>query len=346
MQATASPVKKRKSPSIDTDVFGDSTNQREVGSPHLKRKKGDGSVDVNEDKNVIGPVLYSPGELLPPLQHYFGSLLEVRVPGEHLSLSNPQVVSRQLWGSQGEYTSDSDVVAILYHSGIQMAANPAYLKVYLAISTGKGEYLASNSNGIQSRAWSQHAVTLSVDHVSPFFRTPETEDQVATSFPMMDLSSIILPNTTMKFNLSNDLSLQYDLTLLCDRGTEREKWTSYKLKSFILFLETATDRYELCKDGVKKKNDKTYDTYRWSQVKQPLFLSQSKFGRFSKIADTTFITPESTSISLPLPQDHLTVLHTNLDWSDFLWGSDSLQLKGQHYSLETLFWLPRMGSSR
>src|SRR5690349_17387695 len=70
----------------------------------------------------------------------------------------------------------------------------------------------------------------------------------------MDLSSIVLPNTTMKFNLSNEVryhvysipllnsSFQYDLALICDRGTHKEKWTSYKLKSFVLFLETATER--------------------------------------------------------------------------------------------------------
>lgn len=36
-------------------------------------------------------MLYSPGELLPKLDSYIGSVIEVRVPVEHLSLRNPQV---------------------------------------------------------------------------------------------------------------------------------------------------------------------------------------------------------------------------------------------------------------
>lgn len=95
---------------------------------------------------------------------------------------------------------------------------------------------------------------------------------------------------------------------------------------------------------MKKVNDKTYDTYRWSKVKQPLFLSQTKFGKFEKIADTTFLTPEPNSIPLPLPESHISILNAGLDWSDFLWGSESLHIKGQEYPLETLFWLPRTAS--
>lgn len=61
----------------------------------------------------------------------------------------------------------------------------------------------------------------------------------------------------------------YELALVCDRGAEPEKWTSYKLKHAVLYLETLTERYELSCEERPAGSTGTFDTYRWAKVLKP-----------------------------------------------------------------------------
>lgn len=78
------------------------------------------------------------------------------------------------------------------------------------------------------------------------------------------------PNSLITFTLCNDPCFVYDLALLCDRGVEPERWTSYRFKFAVLYLESLTERYELACEGSADGSD--YDTYRLIRVSEPVLL--------------------------------------------------------------------------
>jgi hypothetical protein len=96
------------------------------------------------------------------------------------------VITRQIWG-HGEYTADSDIVAILQHSGsfLLPPAPPSdyvALRVYLRVGPTKTEFVASLSGGIQSRRWPQPGISISIDRAEPILGS---EKQLPFSFPLV-----------------------------------------------------------------------------------------------------------------------------------------------------------------
>lgn len=88
--------------------------------------------------------MYEPGEQLPDVIAHIGALLEVHVLADHLTLTNPQVKANRLWGHL-KYTADSDVVAMLHHSGKfelkeQPPADIFGVRVFFRIGEGLPEY--------------------------------------------------------------------------------------------------------------------------------------------------------------------------------------------------------------
>lgn len=72
--------------------------------------------------------------------------------------NNSQVRSRQLWGVD-VYTQDSDVVAVLLHTGYfspTLASAPSSIQEFRAIikvQPGLPNYPSRSQNGLRSRAW-------------------------------------------------------------------------------------------------------------------------------------------------------------------------------------------------
>ncbi|KAF9936366.1 hypothetical protein BGZ67_002427 [Mortierella alpina] len=64
----------------------------------------------------LGYHRYDPGVLIPAVQGKENSLLEVRVASSYLTYDNYKVKKREVWGTD-IYTDDSDIVAMLVHSG-------------------------------------------------------------------------------------------------------------------------------------------------------------------------------------------------------------------------------------
>ncbi|KAF9570218.1 hypothetical protein EC968_002097 [Mortierella alpina] len=64
----------------------------------------------------LGYHRYDPGVLMPAVQGKENSLLEVRVASSYLTYDNYKVKKREVWGTD-VYTDDSDIVAMLIHSG-------------------------------------------------------------------------------------------------------------------------------------------------------------------------------------------------------------------------------------
>lgn len=73
-------------------------------------------------RNELDPVLYthdlpSHRPLLPRLEGNENSLVQIRIPSRYLnSARNQNVAKRKIWGTD-IYTDDSDIVAVLYHTG-------------------------------------------------------------------------------------------------------------------------------------------------------------------------------------------------------------------------------------
>jgi hypothetical protein len=139
----------------------------------------------------------------------------------------------------------------------------------------------------------------------------------------------LFPSTVLVYNLSNEPAFVYELALICDRGAEPEKWTSYKLKHAVLYFESLTERYELsCEEKNSNNNNgaNSFDTYRWARVLKPY--------------DTDRAALEKTSVPLEAPR-LAEVLHATLDWNEFLWDNSGVIVAGKLYKLVRMFWFPR-----
>ncbi|CAO3703977.1 unnamed protein product [Rhizopus stolonifer] len=68
------------------------------------------------EEKSLGYHLYSPQQLLPNLENCLNGVMEIRIPAKYLSFENIQVKKRAIWGTD-IYTDDSDIVAMIIHSG-------------------------------------------------------------------------------------------------------------------------------------------------------------------------------------------------------------------------------------
>ncbi|KAL4209184.1 hypothetical protein CU097_013754 [Rhizopus azygosporus] len=68
------------------------------------------------EEKLLGCQVYSPHRLLPNLENCLNGIMEVRVPARYLTFENVQVKKRAIWGTD-IYTDDSDIVAMVIHSG-------------------------------------------------------------------------------------------------------------------------------------------------------------------------------------------------------------------------------------
>lgn len=145
----------------------------------------------------------------------------------------------------------------------------------------------------------------------------------------------VLPDTILQFNLSNELSFQYNLNLICDRGIEPAQWTSHRLHNAVLMLETGQMRYELSwesstansasSSSTSNSKGQQYDTYRFALVSNPTPKSRSWH----------------SSHTVPLAPEHAKPLQTNLDWSQIVWGPANVTILGTVYPLKRIFWIAR-----
>ncbi|KAJ3357471.1 hypothetical protein GGF32_001080 [Allomyces javanicus] len=132
----------------------------------------------------LGAHLYAPSTLLPPLDRHINATFTVRVARAFLAYENPRVRKRALWGT-GIYTDDSDLVAMLLHSGALVLPDPttahlptpapatADLDVTLRVYPRLAHYPGSLHHGVHSRAWRHHdGVSLAIEAVTPVPRQP------------------------------------------------------------------------------------------------------------------------------------------------------------------------------
>ena len=107
--------------------------------------------DAGADEEQL--TVYSPCVVPPLLDSKLNALVEILLPAKHLTSDAKQVRLRQLWGTD-VYTDDSDLVAVLVHTGhvkLKAAAPKTPLLVSLRICPAQASYAGSDRNGLRSR---------------------------------------------------------------------------------------------------------------------------------------------------------------------------------------------------
>lgn len=105
----------------------------------------------------VASIIYVPSGTMPKLSKYLGKLVDIRIASKFISLNNYHVQNRTLWGTD-IYTDDSDVVAILKHSGrFLFRSTPPVgmvgVSVIFRVLPARSDYEKSCRNSLTSRSW-------------------------------------------------------------------------------------------------------------------------------------------------------------------------------------------------
>eukprot|EP00246_Nothoceros_aenigmaticus_P003464 TRINITY_DN14626_c0_g1_i1.p1 TRINITY_DN14626_c0_g1~~TRINITY_DN14626_c0_g1_i1.p1 ORF type:complete len:765 (+),score=161.52 TRINITY_DN14626_c0_g1_i1:436-2730(+) len=203
-----------------------------------------------------------------------GPTVDILIPAELVTTTNKQVRGSQLWGTD-TYTDDSDIVAVLMHTGfytpssITPPACVSELRATIRVLPPQTCYISTLRNSLRSRAWgAANMCSYSVEkcrivkfggvHIdlepslgfspaaAPTLSIPATERTVTTRAA----SSRYMQEVTIQYNLCNEPWLKYNMNYVADKGLKKSQYTSARLKrGDVLYVETHFNRYELSYEG-------------------------------------------------------------------------------------------------
>jgi len=260
-----------------------------------------------------------------PVHDRINALVEVLLPAKWLTSEGKPVKSKSLWGTD-MYTDDSDLVAVLVHTGhvkLKPVAPKCPLLVSLRACPAQSRYTGSERNGIRSRSWSK-------GHGGASFKVERCLQHTAGAMPPPTLSGLrpdqsrqmpaslnpqspgpgqsfaVPPSACLiLFNLSQEPCYKYSLALIADQSTQSDRWTSCRLRRETLYLEGVSRRYELrCTKSDKAGKASAYDTYSFSQVLKAHAMDRRAMDK----------------AGVPLPEENLKPLHDGIDWEEVVWG--------------------------
>jgi len=294
--------------------------------------------------------MYQPCAALPALASKVNSLVEVLLPAKFLTSDLKSVKLCRLWGTD-VYTDDSDLVAVLVHTGhvkLKQAAPKLPLLVSLRVCPPQQSYTGTERNGLKSRSWTKEHCSVSykiercLQHTAGSVLAPElsllrpgTSRQIPGSiYPQLagpGQSFVVPPSaSSVVFNLSNEPCYKYSLSLIADQGTQPDRWTSGRLRREVFYLESHHRRFELALTGQRKGTDGyEYDMYNFSQVMRPHEMDRR----------------EMEAAGVPLPAEHVKVMHADVDWEEFVWGPCFLRCRGVEYPLVSTLFMPHTVAS-
>lgn len=247
-------------------------------------------------------------------------------------------MEKRIWGSD-IYTSDSDVVCILQHSGYfeikeLSPTNIQGVSVFFRVSKSRSTYNSTLKNGIKSRKlnnYQGHSIkpekyTLLVEK----FGSQTELLEMASRMPKISLYERHKPQSkklldyqsfrefNISFNFSNELWWAYSLPAIADKGYDFKDYLSWKLKDKVLYIENNQKRYEISRNIFDHLNDDylfdEFETFRFSEVLEP----------FEK--DGFFMLENYVPLEANL---HVKVLYDRLDWHELHWGENSLKVKNE-----------------
>ncbi|GFR40958.1 hypothetical protein Agub_g1622 [Astrephomene gubernaculifera] len=303
---------------------------------------------------------YRADEPLPALQDCFNrgeQYVEIAIAPEHMTKDNKRVKARQIWGDT-IYTSDSDLVAVLMHMGFyaHYLSHPpntvAEFRALLKLLPPQEKY-NSRARFVKSRLWcspgdgcsyqvercwltTRSGTTIDlqpcVDEVPAPYPTvqPAVSDRQITT-RTTGAKSKVSQEVSIQFNLCNEPWLKYTLSAIADKGMKHAGWTSARLRSEVLFLETNSKRYQLCcvstsDDPAKGKAPAALpapqDLFTFARCKAPLPISLLQ------------------KTGVPQPAELVEVVEKDVEWEEFQWGVSSLHLRGKEYPLRRMHFMP------
>ncbi|ONM25092.1 hypothetical protein ZEAMMB73_Zm00001d006789 [Zea mays] len=278
----------------DKDVFGSVQRRRMV------RPRGGGS-QASQRKSEVSAILYKAGECMQELLKSWkdfeatqeatnveslqnGPTLEIRIPAEFVTSTNRQVKGAQLWGTD-IYTNDSDLVAVLMHTGYcSPTSSPPpsaiqELHATVQVLPPQESYTSTLRNNVRSRAWGAGiGCSFRIERcciVKKGGGTIDLEPRLShTSAVEPTLAPVAVERTmttraaasnalrqqrfvrevTIQYNLCNEPWLKYSISIVADKGLKKSLYTSARLKKGeVIYLETHFNRYELCFSGEKPR---------------------------------------------------------------------------------------------
>ncbi|KAL4311995.1 hypothetical protein GQ457_01G007820 [Hibiscus cannabinus] len=211
-----------------------------------------------------------------------GPTLEIRIPAEHVTATNRQVRGGQLWGTD-IYTDDSDLVAVLMHTGYcrPTASSPPpaiqELRATIRVLPPQDCYTSKLRNNVRSRAWGagiscsyrverccivkKGGGTIDLEPclthsstVEPTLAPVAVERTITTRAAASNAlrQQRFVREVTIQYNLCNEPWIKYSISIVADKGLKKPLYTSARLKKGeVLYLETHSCRYELCFTGEK-----------------------------------------------------------------------------------------------
>lgn len=260
----------------------------------------------------------------------------MRIASEYLSHNNKAYQEKRIWGSD-IYTSDSDSVCILQHSGFfdikELApTNIQGVSLFFRVSKSRSTYYSTLKNGIKTRKlnnYQGHSIKPEKYVLLERFGTQAELLEMASKMPKYSLYQRQKPlpeklvdfhmyrDLNVMFNFSNELWWKYSLPAIADKGNDFRDYLSWKLKDKVLYIENNNKRYEICRNILDHYNDDylfdEFETFKISEV----------INQFDK---TLFFMQENI---VPLESCYVKVIYERLDWHDFQWGEDSLKLKNE-----------------
>ncbi|CAD7698317.1 unnamed protein product [Ostreobium quekettii] len=291
--------------------------------------------------------------------------VEVVFLADLMTCSHQPVRARQLWGDL-IYTHDSDIVAVLLHLGYYRMVPERPPSIVMEIRAlikllPVQQYYASNTrHGLRSRSWRMDpskdrkycsykvegcwlvkddntsvelypALEKESDFIPTF--TPAAFDRAMNTratTASAERRQRYVPELCFLFNLCNEPWLKYSMQAVADRGLKQWQWTSARLHSEVLYLETKRERFELAwtegdsnQQQQQQPNQEKVDLYQWSKCKSPLPLAKMR------------------QHGTPLSKDQVDVVHPNLKWNEVKWGMNSVQVRGEDHQVLRIHFMQR-----
>ncbi|KAF9183209.1 hypothetical protein BGZ51_004170 [Haplosporangium sp. Z 767] len=317
--------------------------------------KNDPSLKMSDRPELfLGYYRYDPAQLLPVLQGRENCLLEVRVASSYLTFDNAKVKKRELWGTD-VYTDDSDVVAMLIHSGsfippinshssepdsIQPTSQqhnfvaepikhicPGYdLAVTLRVLPKLIKYQGSIRNRIKSRTWAtgHDGVSLQIESVRKLCagealnrgRGQSKHRMKEYNQERLRVLSNVHDETTE--SLQNERAMRTATFEFTHQGDPCFKYSPELVMDRHDGLSRKWTSWRLKKEVLILENDE--ERYEIS-LQHHAGTDARRFDRyrFAVISPRTSLSSWSKA-SYPLDSSDLTeVLYEDLDWQDFEW---------------------------
>lgn len=349
---------KRKLSSLTTDNYSENTDSIANKKSALLKPKLLQSAPLNDNsfiktngrkksanvvRSKVHQVVYTPGEtflnvfpsgkqlkMFVGVKHLAAYLAESKVGNSDNNNANPKSDKRKIWGTD-TYTCDSDIIAACHHSGklkLEMIDSGTIEGVVasLRITDNPRIFVGSYQNSVQSEPLDAYSgksfIIQDLAVINKMSQEEQDQHMKASKAKTNDnLEDRFLPNVTVVFNLSNEPRMKYTLNTVADRGFENRNYTSFRLIEDVLFVETHKERFELSRVA-QLPSDSTKDTnanvlYRWARVRTPHIMDAHSLAK----------------MDVPLTEERITVLYSDLRWEEIQWGTDSVCVRGTKYSI-------------